>query len=234
MSLPILTVGYSAFGVANDPDADAIGRLTAALKLHIPGGAPVIVDVRSRPYSRFYPVFNEDNLARCFGSPWPLPPWRELLGRPPSPERAAACQFRYVSAGCDLGGWLPSGAAPDGGGKVDYDRCMVSPSFQDAVAFLVDASARGHALVLMCSEADPRVLGKKSGIDSCHRVKLIGRYIGMAFPDVSVRHYWPENPSRLLSQQEAAEGTWPGGQPLLFDVGRGHRSSKEHLDPVLG
>ena len=72
--------------------------------------------------------------------------------------------------------------------------------------------------------------GKKSGIDSCHRVKLIGRYMGRAYPDVRVLHYWPEKPSRLLSQNEAADGTWPGGQPLLFDVGRAYRSSKQHLD----
>ncbi len=234
MPLPILTVGYSAFGVPNDPDSGAVDRLMAAVKPHIGGGAPVIVDVRSRPYSRTYPAFNEDSLARCFGSPWPLPPWRELLGRPPSPKRAAACEFRYVSAGCDLGGWLPAGAGADSSGKVDYDQCMLSPSFQDAAAFLVDASARGHALVLMCAEADPRVMGKKSGIDSCHRVKLIGRYIGRMYPDVRVLHYWPERPSRLLSQEEAAEGTWPGGQPLLFDVGRAHRSSKQHLDSALG
>ena len=233
LSLPILTVGYSAFGVPNDPGADAVHRLMAAVRAHIGGGAPVIVDVRSRPYSRTYPAFNEDSLARCLGSPLPLPPWRELLGRRPSPKRAAACEFRYVSAGRDLGGWLPSGAGRDDSGKVDYEQCMLSPSFQDAVTFLIDAAARGHALILMCAEADPRVLGKKSGIDSCHRVKLIGRYIGRTYPDVPVLHYWPEKPSRLLSQEEAAEGTWPGGQPLLFDVGRARHSSNQHLESAI-
>ena len=60
MALPILTVGYSAFGVPNDPDSEAVDRLMAAVKPHIGGGAPVIVDVRSRPYSRTYPAFNQE------------------------------------------------------------------------------------------------------------------------------------------------------------------------------
>src|SRR5258708_10922052 len=120
----IKTIGHS-----NHP----IERFVDLLKA---GGVALLVDVRSMPYSRRFPQFGKERLARSL----------------------AAAGIGYVHEGAALGG-LPSpkrsrlgfapAGKPDGGG--DYDALAERPAFKDALGRLIERS-RHTPLCLMCAE----------------------------------------------------------------------------------
>ena len=93
---PIKTIGHS-----NHP----IERLVDLLKA---GGVALLVDVRSMPYSRRFPQFGKERLAKSL----------------------AAADIGYVHEGAALGG------KPEGGG--DYDALAARPAFQDALGRLIE------------------------------------------------------------------------------------------------
>ena len=92
-----------------------------------------LLDVRSRPYSRYKPDFSKDALER------------HLKGR----------GIRYVFMGDTLGGQPadPDCYTPDG--KVDYEVCRQKPSFQEGIGRLQQAWEQGLTVALMCSEGKP-------------------------------------------------------------------------------
>jgi uncharacterized protein (DUF488 family) len=92
----IKTIGHS-----NHP----IERFVDLLKA---GGVALLVDVRSMPYSRRYPQFGKERLAKSL----------------------AAAGIGYVHEGAALGG------KPEGGG--DYDALAARPAFQDALGRLIE------------------------------------------------------------------------------------------------
>jgi uncharacterized protein (DUF488 family) len=92
----IKTIGHS-----NHP----IERFVDLLKA---GGVTLLVDVRSMPYSRRYPQFGKERLAKSL----------------------AAAGIGYLHEGAALGG------KPEGGG--DYDALAARPAFQDALGRLIE------------------------------------------------------------------------------------------------
>jgi uncharacterized protein (DUF488 family) len=92
-----------------------------------------LLDVRSRPYSRYKPDFSKDALER------------HLKGR----------GIRYVFMGDTLGGQPDDPDCYTGDGKVDYEVCRQKPFFQEGLARLQAAWQQGHKAVLMCSEGKP-------------------------------------------------------------------------------
>jgi uncharacterized protein (DUF488 family) len=116
-------------------------------------GIVTVVDVRTSPYSRFAPHFNQENLRRtlktagigyAFGG-------EKLGGRPDDP-------------GLYKRGRVPEGHA-DYLKLVDYSAVARQPRFQAGVDRLLELAARGPT-AMMCSEEDP---------NRCHRHHLIAQ-----------------------------------------------------------
>lgn len=89
-----------------------------------------VVDVRSRPYSRFAPQFRKDRLQRSL------------------PEAGIA----YHWFGLELGG-KPARAAPEHT-RLDYRGRIAQPGFRSAVDELIELASRQRT-ALMCRERDP-------------------------------------------------------------------------------
>jgi len=92
-----------------------------------------LVDVRSRPYSRYRPMFSKNALQAIING----------------------AQMRYVFLGHALGGMPDDPACRDADGRVDYARVQQQPWFIEALDRLIAGMNDGHCMALMCAEADP-------------------------------------------------------------------------------
>ncbi len=119
MPEPLFTIGHSN----HTPE-----RFLELLRLH---GITAVSDVRSRPYSRFNPHFNQDLLKQWL----------------------AEAQVYYVFQGGELGA-RSSDQLCYRDGKVVYDRLASQPEFQGALDRLVAGSAR-YRVALLCAEKEP-------------------------------------------------------------------------------
>lgn len=119
--MPLLSIGY---GNTRSSD-DFIGLLVRY-------GVRYLVDVRSKPYSKFRPEFSREALAAIIG-------------------RAG---LKYVFMGDSLGG-LPSDTSAYTDGKVDYTKCREKQWFKDGIARLTQAHRTGQRVAIMCSELEP-------------------------------------------------------------------------------
>lgn len=116
----VFTIGHS-----NLEEDDFIGLL---VNLSI----EVVVDVRSKPRSRFYPHFNRKSLETILAD--------YLIG--------------YLYLGDELGGH-PDREELYEGDRVIYERVVGLPEFKRGIRRVVDESTKSR-LVLMCAEEDPR------------------------------------------------------------------------------
>jgi uncharacterized protein (DUF488 family) len=116
---PIYTIGHSNH---------SIERFIELLKAH---GVQALADVRSHPYSRFCPQFNERRLRTSL----------EAVG------------IQYLFMGRELGARATDDAVYVDG-KVDYGRLARTQSFQDGLA-QVAREAGIRRTVLLCAERDP-------------------------------------------------------------------------------
>jgi uncharacterized protein (DUF488 family) len=112
------TIGHS-----NHP----LEKFLGLLKRH---GITCLVDVRSRPFSRFNPHFNTKRLADAL--------------------KAEGITYRW--AGEHLGG-MPAAAREKAGGKPDWTRVTYAPGFEPALDALVAEPVRPVAI--MCAEENP-------------------------------------------------------------------------------
>ena len=94
----------------------------------------VLVDVRSQPFSRYSPQFNDSNLKRAL----------------------EAAGIRYVFLGDQLGGRPEGEEFLDDQGHALYHRMAESPVFLAGIERL-QRDAGEHRLAIMCSEEDPAV-----------------------------------------------------------------------------
>jgi uncharacterized protein (DUF488 family) len=125
-----------------------------------------LVDVRSTPYSRYNPQFNQGSLKQTvleleieyyyLG--------RELGGRPADPS-------------CYRNQAIPNKAS-DYLKEVDYTEVMKRPWFIQGIQRLLVLSDEQPTCIL-CSEKDPL---------RCHRHHLITSYLVDHFPDVKISH----------------------------------------------
>lgn len=93
----------------------------------------VLCDVRSQPFSRFSPQFNQRALQRVLR------------------QRGIA----YVHLGEALGGRPPEPELYDAEGYVSYTRLRQLDRFQKGLEQLIELTTRGRVAV-MCAEEDPR------------------------------------------------------------------------------
>jgi uncharacterized protein (DUF488 family) len=119
-NIPIYTIGYGA---------RAIEAFMDVLKAN---NIAYLIDVRSRPYSRYKPDFAQEALE----------------------QHLRAQGIRYVFMGHSLGG---QPADPDcyTDGKVDYDKCVEKAFYQEGIARVAQAWKQQLPVVLMCSEGKP-------------------------------------------------------------------------------
>ncbi len=146
----------------------------------------VLVDVRSRPYSRYTPHFNGESLK----------------------EAAPAAGVKYLFLGKELGG-RPDGARfYDADGHVLYGEVARSPLFLGGLERL-EAGLRRYRVAMMCAEEDPaschrrllvgRVLAAR-GVDVVHI-----RGSGAMQTEQELRHDETGGQRSLFDDQEVRE-----------------------------
>jgi uncharacterized protein (DUF488 family) len=117
---PLYTIGYGA---------REIDDFIAVLRRY---EIDYLIDVRSRPYSRYKPDFSRQALS----------------------SHLNAAGIRYVFMGDTLGG-QPDDESCYVDGKVDYERVKSKPFFQHGLERLHEAERQGLCVALMCSEGKP-------------------------------------------------------------------------------
>ncbi len=117
---PLYTIGYGA--------RDISSFIAALQKAEI----AYLIDIRSRPYSRYKPDFSREPLA----------------------EHLQRAGIRYVYMGDALGG-QPDEPACYVDGKVDYAMVEQQPFYQRGLERLQEAWRQGLRVALMCSEGKP-------------------------------------------------------------------------------
>jgi uncharacterized protein (DUF488 family) len=122
-TVAIYTIGYGA------RDIDAF---IAALRRY---GITYLIDVRSRPYSRFKPEFSREALE----------------------ARLREAGIRYVFMGDLLGGRPDDTDCYDAEGKVDYTKVSEKEFYLAGIERLAKAQAQGLPVSLMCSEGKPEM-----------------------------------------------------------------------------
>jgi len=118
---PVFTIGYGA------RDIDAF---IAALRQH---DIEFLLDVRSRPFSRYKPDFSKDALE----------------------GHVRDAGIRYVFMGDTLGGRPDDPACYDAAGKVNYAAVEARALYQAGLDRVANAHAQGRRVALMCSEGKP-------------------------------------------------------------------------------
>jgi len=120
-SLVLLTVGHSN----HEPD-----QFLQLLHTH---SVSVLADVRSSPFSKFLPHFNQQILE----------------------SHLKAHNIRYVFVGKELGGRPEGEQFYDEEGYVLYHRVAEAPFFRAGLDRLKTGLQRGYRIAIMCSEEDP-------------------------------------------------------------------------------
>ncbi len=118
---PIHTIGYGA---------REIDAFISALRRY---GITYLIDVRSKPYSRFKPDFTKERLE----------------------EHLRGAGIRYVFMGDLLGGRPADPSCYDAEGKVDYAQVAERDFFLTGMERLAKAQSQGLSISLMCSEGKP-------------------------------------------------------------------------------
>ena len=157
MSTILYTIGHSSHPIEH------------FLSLLMQHGVRCVADIRSKPFSRFHPQYNQNAL-------------RSIL------EENG---IQYVFMGKSLGGRPDDptcySPGPDGKPIVDYAHIAQRPWFQQGLEELVSLSARQPTAIL-CAEADPK---------DCHRHWLVARNLAGKQPAMQVQHILKDG--RLVS-----------------------------------
>lgn len=170
---PIYTIGYG-----NRAMSDFL-KLLHDYDIHY------LVDLRSKPYSRFKPEFSQ----------------RELE------QHLKQAGIRYLFMGDTLGGRPDdSDCYLDGNmkSKVDYTKLRAKPFFQEGIERIHTAWEKQLRVVLMCSELRP---------EDCHRSKLIGTTLEER--GITVAHIDEEGSLKTQAQTEPDQLSLFGLNPKL-------------------
>lgn len=125
-----------------------IDELVSELRLY---GIQYLVDVRSMPYSKFYPQFN-----------------RELLKQ--TINQTGDIKYGYMG---DVIGGLPQDEECYTDGKVDYRKIKQKLFFVEGIERLVKANEQGYKTCVMCSEGNPSMCHRSKLIGEAMREKGI-------------------------------------------------------------
>lgn len=112
-----------------------LDRFLGLLREH---GIEVVADIRSQPYSRYVPHFNQKELERVL--------------------RRSGIEYLYL--GKELGGRPKEREFYDADGKVNYSRIARSRVFQQGLACVIEELSK-HRVALMCGEEDPTMCHRR-------------------------------------------------------------------------
>lgn len=141
--VPVYTIGYGARSIEQFIDILKKNKID------------YLIDVRSKPYSRFKPDFSKHSLEQAL----------------------TASGIRYVFMGDSLGGQPEDSSCYDDAGKVDYDKVSRRPLFRTGINRLRKAYEQQSHVALMCSEGKPetchraKLIGEvlnKEGLEIIH------------------------------------------------------------------
>jgi uncharacterized protein (DUF488 family) len=150
-------------------DIDDFIRLLQTYKIEY------LIDVRSSPYSKMFPVYNRETFS-------------VLLKKN---------GFTYVYLGDELGG-LPKDPTcyieyidkkNEEARKIDYSKIEKKEFFKNGMERLKTAYAKGFHVAVMCSELNP---------EECHRSKLIG--LTLQKEGIIIQHI--DRDGKLIDQNE--------------------------------
>jgi uncharacterized protein (DUF488 family) len=152
--MELYTIGHS-----NRPVDEFIRLLVGHAVTHL-------VDVRSRPYSRFHPQFNKTVLPQALLAYGIAYTWagEALGGRPKDP----LCYIHHAI----------SSKPEEYLHEVSYPEVMQRPWFVEGIHNLLKLAGE-NTTCIMCAEKDPA---------RCHRHHLIARYLLQRYPNMTVWH----------------------------------------------
>jgi uncharacterized protein (DUF488 family) len=109
-----------------------------------------LVDVRSKPYSKYHPQFDRESLKVS------------LLNS----------EIKYLYLGDDLGG-LPNDSSCYVDGKVNYDALKKTEYFKAGINRLLTAHEKHLNVAIMCSESKPEECHRSKAIGDALSVKSV-------------------------------------------------------------
>lgn len=140
-----------------------------------------LLDVRSSPYSKWSPQFNQEAL-------------RLIL---------TDAGIRYAYFGDSIGGRPTDPNCYDENGFFDYSKMAQVPAFKAGLQRLVLANQQGNRLAIMCSESDPsechrsKLIGRElyvnHGIDMLHIIAPSKAISETAVVEELTKHNWAPN-----------------------------------------
>jgi uncharacterized protein (DUF488 family) len=146
-----------------------------------------LIDVRSSPYSKMFPVYNREPISI-------------LLKKN---------NINYVYLGDDLGG-LPKDPScyieyidknNEEARKIDYSKIEKKEFFINGLERLKTANSKGYVVAVMCSELNP---------EECHRSKLIG--LSLQKEGIIIQHI--NKNGKLVDQNEVNQLINGGKSPI--------------------
>lgn len=154
-----------------------------------------LIDVRTVPYSKWSPQFNQDIFKA---------------------QLKKNTNIKYAWWGNRdsdpyIGGRPLDELCFDEQGYFDYAKMAKEPSFQHGLERLDIAQEKGITVALMCSESDP---------SECHRSKLIGRELYVNY-NINIKHIIASNTIKTEVEviEELTRGknnAWRADSPNLF------------------
>ena len=155
-------------------------------------GITAVVDVRSHPFSRYLPHFNQSQIKAFLSS----------------------AGIKYVFLGKELGARPEDLSCYDTGGKALYDRIATTPLFSVGIKRLLTGAAN-YKISLMCAEKDPITCHRT--ILVCHKVREFHLQINHILSDGNLESH-QHLEERLLSRFNKGKKNNEPIQLSLFEL----------------
>lgn len=155
-------------------------------------GITAVADVRSHPYSRYLPHFNQSEIKKSLSS----------------------AGIQYVFLGKELGARPEDLSCYDIGGKALYDRIAATALFSEGIQRLLKGAA-SYNISLMCAEKDPITCHRT--ILVCHHLKEFNVSIEHILSDGNLESH-ADLEARLLSKFNKGKKSNEPIQLSLFEM----------------
>lgn len=178
--MELFTIGHSNL---------SIEAFVLLLKQH---GITAVADVRSHPFSRYLPHFNQSEIQASLS----------IAG------------IQYVFLGKELGARPEDLSCYDTGGKALYDRIAATPLFSAGIKRLLTGAAN-YKISLMCAEKDPITCHRT--ILVCRKLKDLNLQINHILSDGNLESH-QDLEARLLSKFNKGKKSDEPIQLSLFEL----------------
>lgn len=166
----------------------------------------VLMDVRSKPYARYTPHFNKDQIALA----------------------AQGVGLRYHYMGAELGGWPDNPGFYDRQGHVLYERVAAQPWFKQGIAKVAGEVRKGYRVALTCGEDDPRqchrrrLLGRVLREDGIGVAHILAN--GTLIAEAELLDEERSMPRQLSLFGEVLQPEWKSAHPVAIKIPGGNAS----------